>query len=114
MKQLYSDFKKILFVGAMVLAALGWINAAYATRELDTIMVRESGIGMVTEAPRQDRIAELLAENPRQYHSTVRVLPHTVYGMTAAAAQAVHEAHRRARPCDWLELGCFIERETGL
>ena len=113
MKQLYSDIKKILFVAALAMAALGWLNAAHATRSLDRIMTQESGTAAAT-ANAPDTIGQLIDAAPREYHSTVRVLPHPVQGMTAAEAQAVYEARRQVRQCDWLELGCFIDREVGL
>ncbi|MGB4101036.1 MAG: hypothetical protein WBK91_03930 [Alphaproteobacteria bacterium] len=124
MKQFFSDLKKILFGGLVVLAAMGWLNAAQATRGLDRIMTRDSGMAGATEtivasgtvgdhdAP--DVIEELINAAPRQYHSTVRVLPHVVYGVPATEAEAAHEARRRTRQCDWLELGCVWDREVGL
>lgn len=115
MKQLYSDLKKILFGGLVVLAALGWFNAAHAARGLDRIMTRETVVarGTIAAPDQPDIIEELINTAPRTYHSTVRVLPHPVQGTTAPEAQAAYEARLKARPCELEELRCLIRKGFG-
>lgn len=117
MKQLYSDLKKILFGAVVVLAIMGWINASQATRGIDRAMTERvvaSGTVVAPEhddsAQHRDRIAELIAENSPAYHSTVRVLPHIVYGVTIQEAEDADESRRENKHCDIEQVGCTLDK----
>lgn len=68
-----------------------------------------------TALPEQQRadndwMSGVIAGNKQEYHSTVRVLPHVVYGMTRQEADAVAEYNRENKHCDIEQVGCTLDK----